>query len=71
MDQLQGLVISQDIRQIPAHIRRQGELSVRERAGSRKSCGDAAWPAPYADLGGTLGTYPLFNGTALFHHEDV
>ena len=71
MDQLQGLVISQDIRQVPSHIRRQGELSVRKRAGSRKAGGDAAWPAPHADLGGTLGAYPLFNGTALFHHEYV
>ena len=72
IDQILCHLLAHERGEISAHFVRQGQLSIRKRAGARKAGGDVAIrPAIDALMGDHLGAAPLLDGLAFFHNGNA
>ena len=71
-DHFLGVVAADQLRQHAAHVGAQGQLAVRKSAGPGKAGGNVAIGlAVHAAACFGLGTGALFDGSALFDHDDL
>ncbi len=71
INQLLGLVLTNQLGQLAAHLVGKGELAVRKRTGARETCGDMAIrPAVDAAAGRALGAAAAADRLAFFNDED-